>query len=42
MDEKGITVPYLAKIAGVSEQMVWRDVRLLVAVLEDEPMEAKP
>ena len=43
MNEKGITVPYLAKIAGVSAQMVWKDVRLLKSMLEkDVPQEVKP
>ena len=33
MDEKDITVPYLARIAGVSAQIVWKDVRLLKSML---------
>jgi len=34
MEEKSITVPYLAKLAGVSAQVVWKDVRALQSMLE--------
>ena len=43
MDEEGITVPYLARIAGVSAQMVWKDVNLLKSMLEKDTLqEVKP
>lgn len=44
MNEKGITVPYLARLAGVSTQVVWKDVKALQSILEkDEPkMGAEP
>lgn len=43
MNEKGITVTYLAKIAGVSAQMVWKDVRLLKSMLEKDTLkEVRP
>jgi hypothetical protein len=37
--ERLITVSYLAKIAGVKEKTVWRNVAELRAILGEEPLE---
>jgi hypothetical protein len=37
--DQTVTVPYLAKIAGVTEETLWRNVRELLAVVEEEPLE---
>ncbi|HEV2138568.1 MAG TPA: HTH domain-containing protein [Nitrososphaerales archaeon] len=36
MDEKGITVTYLAKLAGASTQIVWKDVKLLRSLIDED------
>jgi hypothetical protein len=36
--ERRITVDYLAKIAGVKKDTVWRDVRELLSIIEEEPL----
>ena len=39
MDEKGVTVAYLAKLTGVSAQVIRKDVRLLQSIVaEDNPL----
>jgi len=36
--DRRITVDYLAKIAGVKKDTVWRDVRELLSIVEQEPL----
>jgi len=41
-EERIVTVSYLAKIAGVKEETVWRDVKELRAIIEQGPLEWPP
>lgn len=36
-----ITVSYLAKITGVEEETIWRNVKELLTIIEEEPFRGK-